>query len=105
MKFVLVALAVLLSIVHSEAYKLSPSEEPGVKSDILKRQGAFDPMEQQPVDLSLSEDEIRNLLEGMKTNEVLGVKSDILKRQGAFDPMEQQPADLSDLDVEVLHKL
>ncbi len=105
MKFVLVALAILLSIVHSEAYKLSPGEEPGVKSDILKRKGTFAPWEQQPVDLSLSEDEIRKLIEGIKTNEQPGVKSDILKRKGAFDPMEQQPVDLSDLDDEVLRQL
>ncbi len=98
MKFVLIASAVLLSIVHSEAYKLSPYEEPGVKSDILKREGAFAPWEQQPVDLSLSEDELRKLLEGMKTNEQPGVKSDILKRKGTFSLWEQQPADLSELD-------
>ncbi len=51
MKLVLVALVVLLSIVHSEAYTLSP-ESPGVKGDILKRKGPFHPLEQQPIDWS-----------------------------------------------------
>ncbi len=97
MKIVLVALAVLLSIVHSEAYKLSPDGEPGIKGDILKREGAFAPWEQQPVDLSHSDDELRKLLEGMKANEEAGVKSDILKREGPFEPWEQQPIDLSEL--------
>ncbi len=95
MKFVLVALVVFLSIVHTEAYKLSPDEKSGIKSDILKRKGTFAPWEQQPVDLSLSEDELRKLLEGLKSNEQPGVKSDILKRQGNFAPWEQQPIDLS----------
>ncbi len=95
MKFLLVALAVLLSIVHSEAYTLSSDENSGIKSDILKRKGTFAPWEQQPVDLSLSPGELRKLLEGMKSNEQPGVKSDILKRQGTFAPWEQQPIDLS----------
>ncbi len=59
----LIALVVILSIVHSGALA---NEEPGVKGDILKRQGTFSPLEQQPVDMSAELEQLRAQLLGKK---------------------------------------
>ncbi len=90
MKFLLVALAALLSVVLSEALnplagaqgprpnpppiptteapaEYEADEQGGVKSDILKRTGTFAPEEQQPVDFSEFEEELEELQEKLQT--------------------------------------
>ncbi len=51
-------------IFHSKARKPSSDEEPGIKSDILKREGTFSPLEQQSVDMSDALDQLRKEQQG-----------------------------------------
>ncbi len=109
MKFLLVVLVVLLSVVLSEAQKAGAQgprpnpppiptteapaeyetdEEGGVKDDILEREGTFKPEELQPVDFNEFEEELKKLQEELKTTvgppaEEMGILSSA--RQKLFD--------------------